>query len=380
MNSNHKFTPAKVFCVSLIISMASFNINNAESAESSADIADKTEPPAKLVSIEQVKQENVTPVVWLPGNVTSRLDVSLATEQNGVLLWVLDVGSVIKKGQSIAKLDSREFEFQLSEKQAQLRQQQANTVYLQKQLKRLKSLLNNNSTARIEFDRTERDLSVAEDELVSLKVQVKRIKLAIDKATVKAPFEGVINRRMAQQGEYVTSGTPLVQLVDPNALDISISAPLSVAPYLVRGDKMLVKWSNNLMELPVRTWSPAGEQSSRSFNVRLDAANLDLMSGNAVVVSLPKEQASLSTMVPRDALILRKKETFIVTVDEARKVHRIGVEVGRGYGDWIAVKGKVSAGDDVVIRGGESLQDGQKVRFDYELKNSESSIALVGKR
>lgn len=344
-------------------------------AESSSTEANKAGPPKKLVSIKQAKQEEINPVVWLSGNVTSRLNVNLATEQNGVLLWVLDVGTVVKKGQSIAKLDSREFEFQLTEKQAQLRQQQANTLYLKKQLKRLKSLVNNNSTAEIELDRTERDLSIAEDELLSLKVQVDRIKLAIEKSTIRAPFEGRINRRMARQSEYVTSGSTLVQLVDPNALDISISAPLSVAPFLVRGDKMLVKWQESLVALPVRTWSPAGEQSSRSFNVRLDASDLGLMSGNAVVVSLPNERASLATMVPRDALILRTKETFIMAVDSDRKVHKVEVEVGRGFGEWISVSGKISAGDQVVVRGGESLQDGQAVRFDFERNDSESSVA-----
>lgn len=374
MNSISKITPTKILCMTLLMSMTIFHSKMVNGAESDTENS-KSEPPAKLVSIEQAKQENVTPVVWLPGNVTSRLDVSLATEQNGVLQWILDVGSMVNKGQPIAKLDSREFEFQLSEKQAQERQQQANTVYLQKQLKRLKSLLSNNSTARIELDRIERDLSIAEDELISLNVQVKRIKLAIEKSTIKAPFNGQINQRLALQGEYVTSGSPLLQLVDPGALDISISAPLSVAPYLQRGNKMLVKWDENLVELPVRTWNPAGDQSSRSFNVRLDASSLKLMSGNAVVVSLPKEKASLSTMVPRDALIIRTNETFVMTVDNARKVHKVGVKVGRGFGDWISVAGKVSAGDDVVIRGGESLREGQAVRFEMALKKSESNIA-----
>ncbi len=376
MKSNHRIRLLKNIGYSVLLSTSLMSINSTVAAETNIS----SEQPTKLVSIEQAKQEKVTPVVWLPGNVISRLDANLASEQNGVLQWILDVGVNVTKGQAIAQLDSREFEFQLSEKQAQLRQQQANTVYLQKQLKRLKSLLSNNSTARIEYDRTERDLSIAEDELISLKVQMKRIELAIDKTTIKAPFEGRINRRMAQQGEYITSGTVLVQMVDPLALDISIAAPLSVAPYLEREDKMLVKWNDNLVSLPVRTWSPSGDRASRSFNVRLDASNLDLMSGNAVVVSLPKEKASLSTMVPRDALILRKKETFIVTVDERNKVRKVGVVVGRGFGEWVSIDGKVSAGDDVVIRGGESLQEGQTVRFEHqikepELRKSESSVA-----
>lgn len=319
---------------------------------------------SKLVTVKQAKQENITPVVWLPGNVTSRLNAQLSAEQSGRLMWIKDIGAVVKKGEAIAKIDSREIEFQLSEQQSQKRQQQSNTDYLQKQLKRQKALISNKSTSRIEFDRTERDLSIAKEELNSLEIQIARTQMWIERSTIRAPFSGQVNSRMAQQGEYITVGNPLIQLVDPSTLDINISAPLGVAPFLIRGDHMVVKWNNQLKSLPIRTWSPAGEQSSRTFQVRLEASNLDLMSGSAVRVSLPKEQANLSTMVPRDALVLREAETFVVTVDQNNAAHKVDVLVGRGEGDWISVTGNIIAGDRVVVRGGERLKDGQKVRFE----------------
>lgn len=326
--------------------------------------ASAAQDDSKLVTVQQAKEEKITPVVWLPGNVASRLNVQLSAEQSGRLEWIKDIGTAVKKGDAIAKIDSREIEYQLSEQQSQKRQQQANTEYLRKQQKRQKALINNKSTSRIEFDRTARDLSVAEEALNSLEIQIARTQMVIERSTIRAPFSGQVNLRMAQQGEYVSIGNPLIQLVDPSTLDINISAPLAVAPFLNRGDHMVVKWNNQLQSLPIRTWSPAGEQSSRTFQVRLEASNLNLMSGSAVTVSLPKEQANLSTMVPRDALVLREAETFVVTVDQDNAAHKITVLVGRGEGDWISVKGNIIAGDRVVVRGGERLKDGQKVRFE----------------
>lgn len=326
-------------------------------------MANAAEDDSRLVSVKQAKQENITPVVWLPGNVISRLNVQLSAEQNGRLLWIKDIGTVVKKGEAVAKIDSQEIEYRLAEQQSQLRQQKSNTEYLRKQQKRQKALINNKSTSRTEFDQTERNLSVAEEVLNSLEIQIERTKMIIERSTIRAPFAGKVNRCMAQLGEYITTGNPLVQLVDPLTLDISISAPLAVAPFLNRGDNMVVKWNNQLQSLPIRTWSPAGEQSSRTFQVRLDASNLDLMSGSAVTVSLPKSHANLSTMVPRDALVLREAETFVVTVDQDNAAHKIAVLVGRGEGDWISVKGDVIVGDRVIVRGGERLKDGQKVRF-----------------
>ena len=301
----------------------------------SAHAAEENSKPviSKLVTVKQVKQENITPVVWLPGNVTSRLDAQLSAEQNGRLMWIKDIGSVVKKGEAIAKIDSQEIEFQLAEQQSQLRQQQSNTDYLRKQQKRQMALINNKSTSRNEFDRTARDLSIAEEALNSLKIQIAHTQMMIERSTIRAPFDGQVNQRMAQQGEYMTVGNPLIQLVDPTTLDISISAPLAVSAFLNRGDNMVVKWDDQLQSLPIRTWSPAGEQSSRTFQVRLEASNLSLMSGSAVIVSLPKAKANLSTMVPRDALVLRETETFVVTVDQDDTAHKVSVMVGRGEGD-----------------------------------------------
>lgn len=335
-----------------------------------------TEPKPSLVSIKQAKQQQISPTVWLSGNVINRLDSRISAEQNGRLTWILDVGSSVNKNDPIAKLDARELKLQIEERQAQLRRQQANIAYLQKQKTRLSSLLDNNSTARIELDRIVRDLNVAQEELAALQVQIKRNQLAVEKAVVRAPFDGQINRRLSQPGEYVTAGTPLVQLVDPVSLDISVAAPISLASHLTRDSQVLVKWNDQLETVAVRTWSPAGDQSTRTFNVRLDATNLNLLGGEDVTVSMPSAKASLSTMVPRDALVLRDKETFVVTVDNENTVHKVNVLVGQGQGDWISVNGLISAGDQVIVRGGERLKDGQKVRIDNASpKTDTSSIA-----
>jgi RND family efflux transporter MFP subunit len=353
-------------------------------------LAAEAEQQAKLVSIKSAKQENIMPTIWLPGNVTSRLDVNISSEQNGLLVWILDVGDSVLKGQTIAKLDTQDLEFELAESESQLRQQQANTVYLEKQKKRLHALLKNNSTARIEFDRTMRDLSIAKEELSSLDIKINRIKLSIDKANLKAPFDGQVNQRMKQAGEFISMGQELIQIVDPSSIDISVAAPLSVYPFMKKGDEMLVKLNNQLVTFPVRTWSPAGNQSTRTFNVLLDASakklvdagiatthisSHQLMSGESVSVALPKDLPNISTMVPRDALILREQQTFVVTIDEQDSAHKVKVVVGRGVDEWISVAGQIFAGDKVVTRGGENLQDGDKVRFDIAELTTDGVVA-----
>lgn len=351
----------KVF--SLMMSAAALFLSQAALA-----FAEK-EQDAHLVSVANVKTEQVNPTMWLLGNVISRRNSQLSAEQTGQLLWIEEVGSTVESGQVIAKIDNRHLKIQLARQDAQIEQHKADVDYLKKQQKRMLTLRETNHAAISELERTEKDLRIAENEVIALEMQMEQTLLAIEKTDIVAPFSGSVSERFANVGELITIGSPLVQLVDTHHLDIKIAAPLSIAPYLTTNANVMVKWQGKLLELPVRTWSQAGEQSSRTFDVRLSADGIDLISGTAVTVSLPKQQTKEATLVPRDALVLREKETFVLTVDEENIAQKVNVLIGQGVGQWISVSGNISSGEQVIIRGGERLQAGQKVRKDENYEN-----------
>ena len=69
----------------------------------------------------------------------------------------------------------------------------------------------------------------------------------------------------------------------------------------------------------------------------------------------------MATAVPRDALVLRADRVSIYKIAENNVAKRVDVELGAAEGDYIEVIGEIAPGDDVVIRGGERLRDGQLV-------------------
>jgi RND family efflux transporter MFP subunit len=336
-----------------------------------AENEEKDEGEGHLVSVEQVKKEQVNPTVWLPANVISRQNSPISAEQTGRLLWVEEVGSQVEKGQLLAQIDDQYLKLQLARQQAQVKQHQANVDYLTDQKSRFLSLREKNNSALSEFERVSKDLTVAINEVAALNISVEQTLLAIAQTAIVAPFSGNISERFADVGELITIGRSLVQLTNTKNLDIKIAAPISIAPFLKQGQKVTVKWRQQLIQLPIRTWSQAGNQSTRTFDVRLAANDLPILAGTAVTVSLPKEVAKEALLVPRDALVLRENETYVLTVDNDNKAKKVSVMVGLGVDRWISVIGELSVNDTVVVRGGERLQNGQKVRFQEEL------IALI---
>lgn len=325
------------------------------------------EEKGHLVTLATAKTEQVRPTIWLPGNVISRQNSPISAEETGALLWIVDVGTQVKQGQLLATIDNRHLKLQLARQQAQVKQYEANVDYLTKQKKRLSTLSQKNNTSISEFERVTKDLVVANNEVIALEMQVKQTELAIEKTQIIAPFTGNISQRFAHVGELITQGRPLVQLVDTTHLDIKVSAPLAIAEFIQANAEVMVKWQDKLIALPIRTWSQAGDQESRTFDVRLAADGLNLISGSAVTVSLPKQLSKEATLVPRDALVLRERETFVLTVDDEDKAKKVNVLVGQGVGQWVSVTGALWAGDDVIVRGGERIKEGEKIRTNEKL-------------
>lgn len=347
---------------SAIVTFAFISIIGLLSFSQQANAAEE-EKPAHLVSVESVKKEQVKPSIWLPANVISRKNAPISAEQTGQLLWIEDVGSQVSKGQLLAQIDDRHLKLQLARQRVEVKQYQAEVDYLTGQKARFLKLREKNNSALSEYERVNKDLTIAINEVAALNISVEQTLLALEKTMIKAPFAGNISQRFAHVGELITIGRPLVQLIDTKHLDIKIAAPIAIAPFLQRGSKVMVKWNQTLLELPIRTWSQAGEQASRTFDVRLSADGIAILAGTAVTVSLPKQAPKEAILVPRDALILRENETYVLTIDDELKAQKVSVLVGQGVDSWISVTGALSIDDSVVVRGGERLQSGEKVRF-----------------
>jgi multidrug efflux pump subunit AcrA (membrane-fusion protein) len=106
---------------------------------------------------------------------------------------------------------------------------------------------------------------------------------------------------------------------------------------------------------------PVGDERSRQMEVRVSLPDGYWPIGSPVSVELPTSAPLSVVAVPRDAVILRQDETYILRVTPGSTVERVPVSTGIGSGGLVEVKGKVTAGDRVIIRGGERLQPGQSV-------------------
>ena len=138
-------------------------------------------------------------------------------------------------------------------------------------------------------------------------------------------------------------------------------APLRLARYSRPGDKVLLSNENTAAEAEIRSLVAVGDLRSHMMELRLTPRTNNWLIGEAVTVQLPASSREQATTVDRDAVVLRDRGNYVYVIGEDSTARRVDVELGSGSGKRIAVIGALMPGDQVVVRGAETLRDGQKV-------------------
>ncbi len=318
-------------------------------------------PPPATVELAVAERQTIAPSQWVPGTVLSRQDARVASELAGRVLSATEVGTRVARGGELARLDDEALRLQARQDSAAVARIEAQLDFAERQVERLQALAGQSSIAATQLDqaRSERDMQRAD--LARARATREDTERRIRAAVVRAPFAGIVAERLAQAGETVAAGGAIVRLVDVDAVEIEAQAPAIVARAVTVGGEVEVRDRDSQGHATVRAVVPVGDLNSRQFAVRLALDATRWPVGSAVEVALPLAAGQQQIAVPRDALILRSGASYVFRIDERNQAHRIDVTLGAAQGDWVAVSGAVEAGDRLVVRGAERLEEGQTV-------------------
>jgi RND family efflux transporter MFP subunit len=329
-----------------------------------AEPAEPQGPPPAPVSVAQAKQTEFAPLLWAPGSVVSREDARVATEQDGRVTQVAEVGTRVRRGDVLAQLEDNLLRLQERQNQADIDRIEAQLDYARSQEERLGALVQKNSIAGSQHDEARSQRRVLEQDLQRARVALDQARHRLRNATVRAPFDGTVAERFIQAGEYLGVGMPVVRLVNTASLEVRAQAPVNLAARLKPGMDVALREGETELHQIVRAVVPVGDESSRQFELRIALDSAQWPIGSALQVGLPSAAPRAVVAVPRDALVLRANETFVVKVGADDTAQRVPVRTGGAQGELVEVIGDVVAGDRLVVRGGERLSPGQRVRID----------------
>ena len=189
--------------------------------------------------------------------------------------------------------------------------------------------------------------------------------------TITSPFNGYVTIKHSEQGQWVTKGEVVVQIIKLDEVDIVVNVTADHVTKLELGDQVRIDIPHGSDELvfgDVFAIVPEADSQSRTFPVKIRVSNEDgksgpvLKAGMLAKVELPVGEPKKMLMAPKDAIVLNgNKRTMFVVDSKTKAVSEVAVELGVSNGELIEVTGGIQAGQLVVIRGNERLKPGQIV-------------------
>lgn len=320
-------------------------------------------PTVVVGKVEEVR--SVAPV-HVNGVVRSRNDVRLPARAEGQLLWSLEEGMRVAKGDVLAQLDRSQLELLLREQELLAERADVNKRYLQGEVDRLTELEKNNLAARTQLAEMVSRRDLALNDLNVARARIAQLEEDLARTEIVSPIDGVIVERILDMGEYARVGDTVARVVNPRALEIVAAVPVTNLNRIdFERDVDVVVGGFNFPAGLVSVIH-AGDITSQTFDVIVEVPESfaqNLVSGQFVEVDVPLRNSN-STFVPRDAVVLRAEGNYVFRISDENVAHKISVVLGEGHGNLVSIvaaEGDLKVGDKVAIRGVESLQDGQEV-------------------
>ena len=318
-------------------------------------------PPAR-VEVAAAELRDMAPSVDVSGTVVSLNDSRLASEIEGVLTWIAEVGADVAAGDLVARIDPRLNQIEVKRAQANVERLRSDFEYRQRQLERTEELAAKNSASKTLLDEARAQRDQAQHSLADAGAALERAQADLARTEIRAPFAGHVTARLAAVGEYVDRGEDVLRLVDTHRIEIALPASIALTRYIKPGMRVPVRSGDIEREHIVRTVVPVGDAVSRMVEVRLSAGDSEWLVGTPVQISLPSDEAVSTVAVPRDALVERGRQSFVFKVNDGA-AEQVTVQISAVVGLWIGVGGGISPGDQVIVRGAERLAPGQEVEI-----------------
>jgi RND family efflux transporter MFP subunit len=315
-----------------------------------------------LVRVALAEIKDIAPLTMVPGTVISRDDAQLSAEVPGRLTDVLDVGTPVRRGDVVARIEDTTLRLQIRELEALVTQAEARLRFLESEETRFARLAESNLAAATQLEQTRSDRDVARASLEVARARLEQNADQLARTRIAAPYDGVIVERLMTPGERVVEGSPVVRLVNPDNLEVIARAPLDYYSYVTRGQQLALHAGERVVTGVVRTVVAVGDLSTHQFELRLDLEDRPFPVGQTLRVAIPVSDSRAVLTVPRDALVLRPEGQSVFVVDADGTARQVPVTIGVGQGPDLEISGAIEPGDRVVIRGNERLQAGQEVR------------------
>lgn len=387
---------------------------NVRKTESSAN----TQPVAVEVTTAAAIKRDLPRLFEATGSLAGDQQTDVAPQTAGKVVAVgVDIGSYVRRGQTLVQLDDAELKLHVDQASAQVEQAKAavrqaeekiglrsgqafdpNRVaevaaakvtydLAEKELKRAEKLIESGDVSRSFYDeqRARRDqlkeqyevqlaqarqnyaaVDVARTNVANAQSQLALAKKNLSYAVIPAPIDGFVIERTADLGEYVSPQQKVVTIVRTNPLRIKIDVPEQAIPEVKVGQSVSIAtsaWPDKNFAGRVARIAPNVSATSRTMTVEaeIDNSGNALKPGQFATVRILQERAEPAVLIPARAVLNQAGVNRVYVIKDGHAEQRL-VQTGQTEGDLIEIRNGIAADEQVATSNLEQLTDGIAVK------------------
>jgi RND family efflux transporter MFP subunit len=352
------------------------------------------------------------------GSLAGDQQTDVAPQTSGKVAAVgVEIGSPVKRGQMLVKLDDAELGLKVEQAATQVEQAKAavrqaeekiglkpNQTFdpnrvaevaaakvaldlAQKNLVRAEKLIESGDVSRSFYDdaRARRDqlkeqydvalaqarqnyaaVDVARTNVANAQSQLALARKNLSYALIVSPIDGFVSERTADLGEYVSPQQKVATVVRTNPLRIRIDIPEQAIPEVKVGQSVSVTtsaWPDKNFAGRIARIAPNVSAQSRTLTVEAEIDNSGgaLKPGQFATVRILQERAEPAVLVPSRAIVSEAGVSRLFVIKDGHAEQRV-VQIGQAEGDLVEIKNGVAADEQVATSGMERLTDGVAVK------------------
>jgi RND family efflux transporter MFP subunit len=328
----------------------------------------------------QIQAREIPQQLILEATIEAIHHSTVSAETTGRITEInFDINDSVKEGQVLMRITSAEQQASLAGARANVREAEVRVNEAETEYKRVEGVFAKKLVAKSALDKAAADLKAARERLQAAQAALKSASEKLKYTSIKAPFSGVVVRRLVEVGEAVTPGKPVMEGLSLDDLRVVAYAPQSAMAVLRNKPKVSVLFPQQEhapIEVSDTVEAPRANPASHSFMVR---ANLPKFTKGVYPGMLAKMAMTTgmvkSLLVPAAAVVHRSELTAVYVVQEQRVSLR-QVRLGRMVNGDLEVLAGLSAGETVAldpVRAGIYLKE-QQLQQEQEIDAPQSRI------
>jgi len=304
-----------------------------------------------LVRTSPPKQETIVQAGTYPAEILPYRRATLAAEWVGPITSIqVEAFEKVEAGQILAQLDTALLKLQIEEAKA-------NQVFAEKQLIRFRGLHAKQAVTEQAFIEVERNFTIANSTL-------ERFQIQLEKATVRAPWSGFVQKRWVDVGDYVVQGQALFDLVDHSQYRVRASVSGKDALNLELGKKATLFFQNqdDTIDSTIERLAPELVPSSRSLIVEavIEKGKVPVKPGMVAYLKIQHHTITNALLVPLSAILQFENGKGVYVVVDGKAERRF-IKTGDIYNEDQVVLEGLGPEDLVIIEGQTRVSNGSKV-------------------